>query len=307
MGDCGFDDKSTIAAQRMGKMKYGAHVFLWQDCFDDGDLEQILDAVVRLELSFLEVPIGDDIQFDAERLGRQVAARGLELVLSPGGEWPMACDISLEDPRQRLAGIDWHRRSIDLTAKCAGKIYAGALYGHPGRVERGQASHDEQVRVADGLRELAIYAKQRGILLVLEPMSHFRTHLANTPRQINDLIRLAGEENLASLLDTYHLTTEVTDLAAAFDEMLPSLWGIHACENNRGAPGTGMLPWKRLVDRMSQQQWPGYIGFESYNSTWRDGEFARERGMFHHVCPDAETFIRQAKAFIESLLHEQRT
>lgn len=284
----------------MQKMKYGAHVFLWQDRFDDGDLEQILDAVVRLGLSFLEVPIGDDIHFDAERLGREVAARGLELVLSPGGEWPMRCDISLEDESQRRSGIDWHQRAIDLTAECGAKIYAGALYGHPGCVERRLTSHDEQARVAEGLRELAIFAKERGILLVLEPMSHFRTHVANTPRQINDLIHLAGQENVASLLDTYHLTTEVTDLAAAFEEMLPHLWGIHACENNRGVPGTGMLPWNRLIERMAQQQWPGYIGFESYNSVWRDGEFACERGMFHDVCPDAETFIRQAKAFIES-------
>lgn len=283
-------------------MIYGAHVYLWQDRYSDRDLVRILESAKSLGLSFLEVSVGDDIHFNAAKLGRSAKEHNLELVFSPGGAWPVECDISLGDSAHRRSGVDWHRRAIDLAAGAGGIAYAGAIYGHPGTVVRRLPCPDEPKRIAEGLHELAEHADQRNMRLVLEPMSHFRTHIANTPRQINELIRLTGHKNVYSLLDTYHLATEVTDLAATFEEMRPSLWGIHACENNRGAPGTGLLPWHALTSAIVRSGWDGYVGFEGYNSQCRNGEFACERGMFHHVCDDAEVFIRDGKSFLEYCL-----
>ncbi len=284
-------------------MKYGAHIFLWQDRYVDDDLLRVLDSAAALGLSFLEVAVGDDIEFDTSQLAKAADARGLELVLSPGGAWPMECDISLKE--SAASGLDWHRRAIDLCSAAGAVAYSGAIYGHPGSVRRNLPCRDEQSRIADGLHNIAEYAAANSVKLVLEPMSHFRTHVANTPQQINSLIETAAHDNLYTLLDTYHLVTEVTDLAAAFEEMAPRLWGIHACENNRGAPGTGMIPWERLIASVLAAGWQGYIGFEGYNSTWRGGEFAHERGMFHDVCPDAEQFIGEAMEFLNGLLSER--
>lgn len=280
-------------------MKYGAHVYLWQDRYDDHDLARLLDSAKGLGLQFVEVSVGDDIRFSAKDLGSRARNLGLELAFSPGGAWPMECDVSLADARYRQAGIDWHRRAIDTAATADGIAYAGAIYGHPGHVLRALPCPSEPARIADGLRLLAEHAATRGVRLVLEPMSHFRTHVANTPRQINELIALAGHANLFSLLDTYHLATEVTNLADTFEEMLPHLWGLHACENNRGAPGTGLLPWSSLIAAIHRSAWQGHIGFEGYNSCWRGGAFGRERGMFHNVCDDAEAFIRQGLSFLQ--------
>jgi D-psicose/D-tagatose/L-ribulose 3-epimerase len=273
-------------------MKYGAHIYLWQDRYNDSDLARILESGKGLRLQYLEVSLGDDIHFNATEFGRRARNEGMELVFSPGGAWPMQCDISLADARHRQSGVDWHRRAIDIAAEAGGVAYAGAIYGHPGRVERRLPCPDEPHRIADGLRLLANHAASSQVKLVLEPMSHFRTHVANTPRQINQLIELAGNSNLFSLFDTYHL---------------PRLWGLHACENNRGAPGTGLLPWNSLVSAISRSGWDGYLGFEGYNSRWRNGEFACERGMFHHVCDDAEEFIRTGKSFLESCFKNCRS
>ncbi len=282
--------------------KFGAHVFLWQDGYDDSALLRIFDSAVRLGLSFVEIAVGDGISFDSAKLSAEAAARKLELVTSPGGEWPVECDISLPNSSDRAGGMEWHRREIDRAAELGAVAYAGAIYGHPGTVRRGAVDADEFRRIADGLHELAQYAAERNVQLVIEPMSHFRTHVANTPGQINELIALADHENLSSLLDTYHLTTEVTNMTAAFEEMRPRLWGLHACENNRGAPGTGLLPWQSLGRSIRESGWNGHIGFEGYNSTWRGGAFARERGMFHNVCPNVEAFIRESMRFMESIL-----
>jgi len=104
--------------QARDAVKYGAHIFIWLDRYGDEELATILDKAVGLGLSFLEVSIGDDVHFDEERLRRRAVSLGLELVLSPGGLWPMHCDISLDSPQDRKAGLAWHKRAIERCAAC---------------------------------------------------------------------------------------------------------------------------------------------------------------------------------------------
>jgi D-psicose/D-tagatose/L-ribulose 3-epimerase len=287
-------------------MRFGAHVFVWQDQFTDDDLLRILENAKEWGLSFLEIPIGDDIIFSPQLISKQAQDCNLELVLSPGGNWPMNCDISLESQSDRIKGINWHKKAIELSAESNAIAYTGAIYGHPGAVLRRGPCQDELERTAEGLNELATFSKSHNVKLVLEPMSHFRTHIANKPEQVNQLIQKAGHPNLFSLMDTYHLATEIQCYEKAFEEFEPLLWGIHACETNRGAPGTGFLPWDKLMKAVVKNEWDGYWGLESYNSTWRDGQFAYERGMFHHVCDNAEEFIKQSVSFLSDL-HERCT
>lgn len=281
---------------------FGAHAYLWGAQVDDQALDDRLDRCVRLGLGFLEVPIGDDARFAPARLGAAARARGIALVLSPGGEWPMWADLSLPAAAERQRALDWHRRQVDLCAACSAVAYTGALYGHPGRVVRSPQAQAERDAIAAGLHELARHAVAAGVCLALEPMSHFRTHVANMPGQVLDLIRAADHPALRVLLDTYHLCTEITSYRAAIEVTLPWLWGIHACENHRGIPGTGILPWPEITSVLRGHHWAGYIGFESYNSTCDEGRFAISRGMFHNVCPDGDEFVRQAKAFLTGLL-----
>ena len=280
---------------------FGAHMFVWSDRLDDVRLGRALETVAGLGLGFLEIPIGDDVRFDARAVRRRGDELGVSRVLSPGADWPMECDISLDDPAARQRALAWHARAIELCAECGAVAYTGAIYGHPGRVGPGPPRRAELVRVADGLRQLAERAEGCGVKLAIEPMSHFRTHVVNTPRQVVDLIRLVGHDNLFCLFDTYHACTEITSYSEALSLLLPRLWGIHACESNRGIPGTGFLPWHEMVGVLTRHGWGGFIGFESYNSACRGGDFARSRGMFHDVCPDGDEFVRRGKAFLAGL------
>ena len=281
-------------------LKYGAHVFVWFDRYGDNDLAGLLQKAQGLGLAFLEVSVGDDMHFDAELLGRRASSLGIELVISPGGLWPMECDISLADKRDRERGLAWHKRALDGAGACGALAYAGAIYGHPGRVGPRPPSQAEKECIADGLHELAEYGAERNVLVALEPMSHFRTHVANEPRQLNELIRLADHKNIRIQLDTYHLATEVGSYAEAIGEAMPRLWSVHACESNRGVPGTGILPWDEILGGLKAHRWDGHVAFESYNSSVRRGEFAFSRGMFHNVCPDGDEFVRAALAFISA-------
>ncbi len=280
-------------------MRFGCHNYIFTDHWDDDSLP-ILEQAAELGLTCFEIAIGDDVQFATVPLRRRAKTLGLELVVSPGALWPMPCDISSDDPDERQIGLDWHKRQIDLAHELGAVAYTGALYGHPGIVKRRQPPPEEFERIAAGLHEMAAYAQAHQVAIALEPMSHFRTHLVNTPEQAMRLIEMSDHKNLHVLLDTYHMVTEVRDYAAAVETVAPRLWGVHACENDRGVPGGGLIPWEDFCKALNAVGFDGYVLMETYNSGI--GDFAHERGMFHNVCPDGAAFIRRGLSFLKSVL-----
>ena len=276
-------------------MKLGLHCYLFTERWSDDCLD-ILDTARDLGAECFEVVVGDDIEFTPRLTRQRAEALGLTLTVGPGGLWPTECDISADEPADRAKGLAWHCQQIDLAAELGAAAYTGALYGHPGTVKRRVPPADEYPRTAEGLHRLAEHAASRGVVLALEPMSHFRTHIANTPEQIMRLVALADHPNLGVLLDTYHMITEVRDFGAAIRTVGDRLWGLHACENDRGVPGGGLVPWDHVFAALRDIAFDGFVLLEAYNSSLSD--FAFRRGMFHDVCPDGEAFARQGLAFM---------
>ena len=278
-------------------MILGVHTYLFTDRWADERLD-ILDTAVMLGAGAVEIPVGDDVHFTPSLTRRRAEELGLRTYLGPGGLWPSACDLSSDDPEERAAGLVWHKRQVDLANEMGAVAYTGALYGHPGVVKRRVPPSDEYERTAEGLHKLAEHGSQRGVAIVLEPMSHFRTHMVNTPGQVMRMVGLSQHANLHVLFDTYHMVTEVRDYGRALRTVKDRLWGIHACENDRGAPGGGLVPWETVFTTLAQIGFDGYVVLETYNSSV--GDFAHRRGMFHDVCPDGVAFARESFRFLKA-------
>jgi D-psicose/D-tagatose/L-ribulose 3-epimerase len=280
-------------------MKLGAHIYLWIERWSDREVG-LCDRAKALGLNTLELSVGLDVPFDAALTRRAAAGAGISLVLGPGGAWPEQADLAADEPAHRRAAFDFHRNIIDQTAAVGGICYAGALYGRPGKSLRRRPPADELARAAEGLRGLAAHAAAAGIILAIEPMSRFRSHLVNTPAQAVRLIELAGRPaNLRVLFDTYHMITELHDFAAAIRETGDLLWGLHACENNRSVPGGGLVRWPEVLAAFKETR-ADYVAFEGYNTAL--GDFGWSRGIFQDLCPDGDAFVRQGLDFLRPLL-----
>lgn len=279
------------------RFRLGCHQFLWKERWTDDDLP-LLERVRALGCTVFEVSLGDDVRFDGPRLRRHAEALDIELSIGPGNVWPMECDISHDDAGHRARGLAWHKRILERAAECGAAAYCGALYSHPGRVCRRQPPPEEMPRAAENLRLLAEHAAGLGVRLVIEPMSRFRNHLVNTSGQAMRLADMAGHPNLSINLDTYHMITEERDYGAAIRRAASRLWGVHACESDRGVPGGGLVPWPAVFAALREVDGPVRLLFETYR-TGPDG-FGFERGIFQDLCPDPEAFVRQGLAFLKA-------
>jgi D-psicose/D-tagatose/L-ribulose 3-epimerase len=278
-------------------MILGVHAYLFTDRWSDERLD-ILDTAAMLGAGAVEIAAGDDVHFTPDLTRRRAEALGLRTYLGPGGLWPAECDLSSDSPVERAQGLAWHKRQVDLASEMGAVAYAGALYGHPGVVKRRVPPPDEYGRTAEGLHNLAEHGARRGVAVVLEPMSHFRSHVVNTPEQVMHLIGMSNHENLNVLFDTYHMVTEVRDYGCALSTVASRLWGVHACESDRGVPGGGLVPWETVFNTLGDIGFDGYMVLETYNSSI--GDFAYRRGMFHNVCPDGVVFARQSFHFLKA-------
>jgi len=279
-------------------MKLGAHIYLWMEKWSDAEVG-LFDRARGLGLDTIELSVGLDVKFSTALTRRAAQAAGISLLVGPGGAWPDGADLSDDDPANRRAALDFHKAIVDQTAELGGMAYAGALYGRPGKVLKRRPPPEEFVRTAEGLHALAEHAQKAGVKIVLEPMSRFRSHVANTPAQILGLVNQSNHPNLYILLDTYHLVTEVRDYAAAIRSVGDRIWGLHACENDRGVPGGGLVPWPGVFSALKASK-AEYVGFEGYNTGL--GDFGFRRGIFQNVCPDGDAFVRQAVAFTRRYL-----
>lgn len=279
-------------------MKYAGHIYLWTQVWSDREVGLFRQAR-GLGLDLLEIAVGDDVRFDPALTKRAAADAGMGIVIGPGGQWPDGADLSDDDPVNRRLAFDWHRQQIDLAVAMGARAYSGALYGRPGKVLRRRPPADEYARTAEGLHGLADYAQKAGVGIGIEPMSRFRTHLLNTPTQALRLVEMTAHPHLKIAIDTYHLATEVRDLPAEIRKVGPRLMALHACENDRGVPGGGLMPWKEIFAAVRETP-AEFVEFESYNTSL--GDFGFQRGLFQDQCPDGDAFVRDGLKFVRPLV-----
>ena len=87
------------------------------------------------------------------------------------------------------------------------------------------------------------------------------------------------------------------DSFASVRHALPILWGIHACENDRGVPGGGLVPWSDVFGALADAPGCVRVMLETYNTG--SGDFGISRGIFQDLCPDPDAFVRQGLAFLK--------
>jgi D-psicose/D-tagatose/L-ribulose 3-epimerase len=66
-------------------------------------------------------------------------------------------------------------------------------------------------------------------------------------------------------LDAFHMIREENDIPTAVRETGSYLGYVHACENQRGIPGTGMVPWVPMFEALKEIGYDGCVTIESFD------------------------------------------
>ncbi|MEN9975301.1 MAG: hypothetical protein RLZZ282_1307 [Verrucomicrobiota bacterium] len=245
-------------------MKFGIHSLLFQETFVEKDLP-LLDRCQRMGFDAVEIiPFNPDA-FPASKVRQAAADLGLEI--NTGFGMPAECNTISPDPCVRRAGIELSRKLVDLSAEAGARVFGGVIYCGWGYLTGRMRTTDEWQWGVDATREIAEYAQRNapGLVLGIETLNRFESHFLNTVADGLRFIDAVGMPNVMLHADTFHLIREEDNLVAAIESAGSQLGYIHACESQRGIPGTGMVPWLQVFEALKRIGYDGCITIESFD------------------------------------------
>ena len=80
----------------------------------------------------------------------------------------------------------------------------------------------------------------------------------------------------------------------------PRLKHLHACENDRGAPGSGHVPWAEVAAACRDIEYDGPVVIESFTSKVKS--IARAAAIWRSFAPTQDDLARDGLGFLRGLM-----
>jgi D-psicose/D-tagatose/L-ribulose 3-epimerase len=214
----------------------------------------------------IEIGIESTSDLDYTRAAEIAKANGLAVSVCAA----MGPDRDLIHPDEaiRTNGMGYVRHCIDAAKTLGSDRVIGPLYSAVGRTW--QQTADERRQDVDllvrQLGELARYAGDRGVWLGVEPLNRFETSFLNLASQAIDVVDRVDHPACGILLDTFHMNIEERSIGDAIRAAGKRMGHLHACENDRGAPGSGHVPWDEVAQACRDVGFNGPFVIESFTN-----------------------------------------
>jgi D-psicose/D-tagatose/L-ribulose 3-epimerase len=280
-------------------MLFGANTFIWASPFSTRDLS-LVEKVRALGFDSFEVAVEDPALIDVAALKQALAENGLQGIIC--GAFGPDRDLSSANPTIRQNSADYIRWLIDAAAAIQSPIVAGPMYASVGKAhpDTDAEIQAEYARSVAEIQVLAAYAADRHIKLALEMLNRFETDMLNTAAQGLAFCRAVGAANVGLHLDTFHMHLEEKDSAAAIRAAGEQLFHFHACENDRGIPGTGQVHWSAVLAALTDIHYRGAVVIESFTPQVKT--IARAVAIWRQIAPDQDSIARDGLAFLKRSL-----
>jgi D-psicose/D-tagatose/L-ribulose 3-epimerase len=281
-------------------MKFGVNAWVWVSPLTTEELEKLAPTIAGMGFDLLEVPLESISDLDHERGAAILRDNGLSVSACAA----MGPDRDLIHPDKAIRdnGMAYLQQAIDATKTLGATNLVGPLYSAVGRTW--QSTQDERNRDTDllvsQLRSLAEYAGDRGVILCLEPLNRFETSFINLADQAIDVIDRVDHPACQIMLDTFHMNIEECSLGDAIRRTGKRLVHVHACENDRGAPGSGHVPWDDMAKALKDMRYTGPVVIESFTSKVQS--IARAAAIWRNLAPSQDALARDGQAFLRKLL-----
>jgi D-psicose/D-tagatose/L-ribulose 3-epimerase len=264
-------------------MKFGVNTFIWSEGFDRSNLP-LLPRIKSWGFDGVEVPLFRPSEFAAAEIRKGVEANGLECTV---------CSVLLQglslisdDGEVRKKTRTHMQETVKAAADAGAKVLAGPLYSPVGYLPGRRRTADEWKWAVEGYQTLGDTLARHQVTVAIEPLNRFETFFLNTASDAARLAAEIGHPNVGVLFDTFHANIEEKDIGAGYRTVGKHLKHVHACENDRGIPGSGHVEWKNVFQALREVKYDGWLTIESFGfalpnlsaaaAIWRDIESTPE-------------------------------
>jgi len=256
-------------AIEMGKFKFGVDSFIWSELFSERDI-WIIPKAKELGFEVVDLAIAYPDEFPLEKVLEAKRQTGLELVTTT--TLGAGTNLISPDPEIRKAGVKHMKTMIDINKALDSKICAGVIYAGWGCITKKPRTDQEWEWSVTCMREIANYAKDTwdGIVAV-ECVNRFETHFLNIAEDAVQYCKDVGIDNMKVHLDCFHMNIEEQSFSGAVKTCGKEYLGyIHVNENNRGIPGTGLVPFEEFFRALIEIGYDAPLTIESFDPSFEE-------------------------------------
>jgi D-psicose/D-tagatose/L-ribulose 3-epimerase len=278
----------------------GVNAWVWTSPVTTEEFGRLAPMVKRMGFDLIEFGIEGTSDLDYARAAE--IARASSLGVSVCAAMGPDRDLIHSDESIRRNGMDYVRHCIDAAATIGAPNVVGPLYSAVGRTW--QATADERKRDVDllvrQLKELSVYGADRGVGLGVEPLNRFETSFLNLTSQAIEVVDRVDHPGCGLLLDTFHMNIEERSIGEAIRSAGKRIRQLHTCENDRGAPGSGHVPWQEVASACRDIGFTGPFVIESFTNKVKS--IARAAAIWRNFADTQDALAENGLRYLRTLL-----
>jgi D-psicose/D-tagatose/L-ribulose 3-epimerase len=281
-------------------MRFGVNTFVWVSPFTTRDADMLANKVKGFGFDTLEISCEAPDKIDLSKVKSVLHDYGLNVVVCGAfGPERNLCSDNLDYVNNAKDYITW---LINAAHILGSEMVIGPMYSSVGKahIEDPIERQREWERAVIGVREMADYAATKNIKLALEPLNRFETDMINTAAQGLAFISEVDRDNVGLHLDTFHMHLEEKSSADAIRLAGDKVFHIHACENDRGVPGTGQVHWDEIAQAIKDIGYNRSVVIESFSQEVK--EIASAVCIWREIAPSQDAIAQNGLIFLNELM-----
>ena len=268
-------------------MKFGINTLLWTGAYTDEHVKNLTGKFKELGFDGVEIALGQKGDIDYKKTLKTFKDHRL-VCSSICGMFGENRDIRGPKKEYIEDGLSYIKDCLEACSALECQLFAGPVYsavGRAGMVEEAEKKVQWET-VVENLGKTCQWAEKYGVYIAIEPLNRFETDFINICKDAVKMVKDVGSKMLKIHLDTFHMSIEEKNSAMAVLDAGNLLYLFHASENDRGAPGTGQVPWKNIADALRRINYDKWVVIESFTpdnqviakaaSIWRQTEKSNE-------------------------------
>ncbi len=280
-------------------MKIGVNTWVWVSPFGTKSFE-LIPRVKGMGFDIVEIAVDDPSIIDAGLLKSLLKDNGLSATVC--GAFGPTRDISSDDAKIRRNGVEYISECLRLAESIGSNLFAGPVYSAVGKTRL--IGEEEKKRewgwCVENLREIAKVASDCGVTIGVEPLNRFESDMINLVEQAVRLVKEVGSPVYKIHIDTFHANIEEKSIPDAIRSLGKNmLCHLHACENDRGIPGTGHQDWIGIRDALRAIEYKGAAVIESFTPGAK--EIAKAASIWRPLAKSQDELAREGAKFLKRL------
>jgi D-psicose/D-tagatose/L-ribulose 3-epimerase len=244
--------------------KFGVDSLIWTEDFTERDLP-LIGKAKSLGFSVIDINVAHPDRFPTRAVKDEIQKTDIDVVTTIG--LPAECNMIDPNPAVRKHGIDTLKLLVDINVEIGSRVLGGVIYASWGYLSGKCRTDEEWNWSVESMKEVAEYAKSKNdLVLAVEPVNRFESHFINIAQDAVKYCQAVGTGNMKVHLDSFHMIREEFSFTNAVNICGKEyLEYVHVCENNRGIPGTGQVPWEEFFKALKKIGYDGYLVIESFD------------------------------------------